>query len=206
MLLDVIYVCVFGISVLCDFVELFSQFYEYWFEVFEVFVEFVMYVEMGEFMFKDLLDCVLGVVIYDIGFVIVEYVVLVIVDLELYCNLLVSDLIQVQMEIFDCIGLLYVICMCYVLLYFVYVFGSEYYVSSYYCYMWVEVMDVDVFEVFEEVENVFDVNLVVLFEVNIFSKGGIVDVVEFYICFCGWFLGVEVLLKGCGLFDVVQVI
>lgn len=73
-----------------------------------------------------------------------------------------------------------VIIMCYVMLYFVYVFVGDGYFSGYYSYMWFEVMDVDVFVVFEEVGGVFDLEMVKLFEVNILLMGGLVDVGEFY--------------------------
>ncbi len=201
MLSDVTYARVSGTSVSRDFVELPSQLYEHWLEVPEVLAEFATHAETGEPMPKDLLDRVLGAATYDTGFATVEYVASAIVDLELHRNPPASDPIQAQTEILDRIGLPHAIRMRHASPHFAHAFGSEYYASSYYCYMWAEVMDADAFEAFEEVDNAFDAELAASLEANILSKGGTVDAAELYTRFRGRLPGVEALLKGRGLLD-----
>jgi peptidyl-dipeptidase Dcp len=201
MLSDVTYARVSGTSVSRDFVELPSQLYEHWLEVPEVLAEFATHAETGEPMPKDLLDRVLGAATYNTGFATVEYVASAIVDLELHRNPPASDPIQAQTEILDRIGLPHAIRMRHASPHFAHAFGSEYYASSYYCYMWAEVMDADAFEAFEEVDDAFDADLAASLEANILSKGGTVDAAELYTRFRGRLPGVEALLKGRGLLD-----
>lgn len=201
MLSNVTYSRVSGTSVSRDFVELPSQLYEHWLEVPEVLAEFATHAETGEPMPQDLLDRVLGAATYNTGFATVEYVASAIVDLELHRNPPASDPIQAQTEILDRIGLPHAIRMRHAAPHFAHAFGSEYYASSYYCYMWAEVMDADAFEAFDEVGDAFDAGLAASLEENILSKGGTVDAAELYTRFRGRLPGVEALLKGRGLLD-----
>lgn len=61
-LLDVIYLMIFGILVVCDFVEFFLQFYEYWLLELEVLFKFVVYYKIGEVMLVVFFDKLLVVV------------------------------------------------------------------------------------------------------------------------------------------------
>lgn len=182
-LLDVSWFLILGMVVVCDFVELFSQFFEYWLEQFEVLDCYVCYVEIGVLLFVDLCDRIIVVGNVDQGFVIVEYLESVLVDLVFYCGMLFVDFMVWQVEVLVELGVFVVIFMCYVMLYFVYVFLGDGYSVGYYSYMWFEVMDVDVFDVFLEKGSVFDFEIVEKLQEWILFKGDFLFVDEFWLKF-----------------------
>lgn len=98
------------------------------------------------------------------------------------------------------------IVLCYWFMQFGYIFIGDYYVVGYYSYMWLEVMDVDVFGVFEEVGDIFDLVVVKCLYDDIYLSGGLVDLEVVYEVFCGWLFEFDVLLCCCGLFDVIKVV
>lgn len=104
----------------------------------------------------------------------VEYIVFVLVDLEFYFQVDFGgfDVQYFEKIEFDKIGMLFVIIMWYWILYFQYIFFGDGYLVGYYSYMWLEVMDVDVFGVFEEKGNIFDLEMVEKLLFNIYFVGG----------------------------------
>ncbi|MEM6386929.1 MAG: M3 family metallopeptidase [Pseudomonadota bacterium] len=199
MLSDVTYERVSGTSVPRDFVELPSQLYEHWLDVPEVLGEFAIHAETEEPMPPDLLERLLAASTYDMGFQTVEYVASALVDLEFHRGPPPADPMQRQAEILDDIGMPRAVPMRHATPHFAHVFAGDGYSSSYYSYMWSEVMDADAFEAFEETGDPFDPETARRLEASILSVGGSRDAAELYTDFRGRMPGPEALLKGRGL-------
>ena len=69
--------------------------------------------------------------------------------------------------------------------------------------MWSEVMDADAFAAFEEAGDPFDPAVAARLEKYILSAGGLQEPDQLYTQFRGRMPGVEPLLKGRGLLEVV---
>ncbi|MCF6445550.1 M3 family metallopeptidase [Nereida sp. MMG025] len=199
MLSDVTYESISGTSVPRDFVELPSQLYEHWLDVPEVLGEFATHAETGKPMPRDMLDRLIGANTFNMGFQTVEYVASALVDLDFHDGPPPADTMQAQAETLDRIGMPAAISMRHATPHFAHVFSGGYYASSYYSYMWSEVMDADAFEAFEDAGDAFDADTAAKLEQHILSKGGSVDPKELYEAFRGRLPGVDALLKGRGL-------
>tara|TARA_R110000787_G_scaffold20666_18_gene61531 strand:- start:1784 stop:3793 length:2010 start_codon:yes stop_codon:yes gene_type:complete len=199
MLSDVTYESVSGTSVARDFVELPSQLYEHWLEVPEVLGEFATHARTGEAMPKETLDKVLGAATFDMGFQTVEYVASALVDLAFHEGDAPADVMEMQREVLERIGMPEAITMRHATPQFAHVFSGDGYSSGYYSYMWSEVMDADAFQSFEDAGGAFDPERAKALEENILSTGGSRDAGELYVAFRGRLPGVEALLKGRGL-------
>lgn len=199
MLSDVTYERVSGTSVPRDFVELPSQLYEHWLDVPEVLQQYATHAETGAPMPKALLDRLLAASTYDMGFQTVEYVASALVDLEFHQGPPPGDPMQRQTEVLDQIGMPRAIPMRHATPHFAHVFAGDGYSSSYYSYMWSEVMDADAFEAFEETGDPFDLDTAKRLEAHILSVGGSRDAAELYTAFRGRMPGPAALLKGRGL-------
>lgn len=199
MLSDVTYERVSGTSVPRDFVELPSQLYEHWLDVPEVLREFATHAETGEAIPQDMLDRLLAATTYDMGFQTVEYVASALVDLEFHRGPPPADPMQRQAEVLDEIGMPEAIAMRHATPNFAHVFAGDGYSSSYYSYMWSEVMDADAFEAFEEAGDPFDPETAKRLETHILSVGGSQDAADLYTAFRGRMPGPAALLKGRGL-------
>ncbi|WP_420862743.1 M3 family metallopeptidase [Algirhabdus cladophorae] len=199
MLSDVTYESISGTSVPRDFVELPSQLYEHWLEVPEVLQKFAVHAETGAPMPQDMLERLLNAATFDMGFSTVEYVASALVDLEFHDGPPPADAMVKQSEVLDQIGMPAAIEMRHRTPQFAHVFSGGYYASSYYSYMWSEVMDADAFEAFEEAGGAFDPTMAASLEEHILSKGGSVDPAELYVAFRGRLPDVGALLKGRGL-------
>ncbi len=199
MLSNVTYERVSGTSVPRDFVELPSQLYEHWLDVPDVLGKFAVHAETGQPMPKDLLDRLLAASTYDMGFQTVEYVASALVDLDFHSGPPPADPMQRQAEVLDDIGMPRAIAMRHATPHFAHVFAGDGYSSSYYSYMWSEVMDADAFEAFEEVGDPFDPETAKRLEEHILSVGGSRDAAELYTAFRGRMPGPGALLKGRGL-------
>jgi peptidyl-dipeptidase Dcp len=199
MLSDVTHQRVSGTSVARDFVELPSQLYEHWLEVPDVLAEFATHAETGEPMPRELLDRLLAASTYDMGFQTVEYIASAMVDLEFHLGEPPADPMQRQAEILDSIGLPHAIPMRHATPHFAHVFSGDGYSSSYYSYMWSEVMDADAFEAFREAGDPFDAETAKRLETHILSVGGSRDAADLYVAFRGRMPGPAALLRGRGL-------
>ena len=199
MLSNVTYESISGTSVARDFVELPSQLYEHWLDVPEVLQEFATHATTGEAMPKAMLDKVLGAATFDMGFATVEYVASALVDLAFHEGEPPADVMQMQRQVLDQIGMPDAITMRHATPQFAHVFAGDGYSSGYYSYMWSEVMDADAFQAFEEAGGAFDPERAKALEDNILSTGGSVDPADLYVAFRGRLPGVEALLKGRGL-------
>ncbi|NSX56146.1 M3 family metallopeptidase [Parasulfitobacter algicola] len=199
MLSDVTYEMISGTSVPRDFVELPSQLYEHWLEVPDVLAEFAVHAETGDPMPQDMLKRLLAASNYDMGFQTVEYVASALVDLEFHDGPAPADTMEKQVQVLEQIGMPNAIRMRHATPHFAHVFSGGYYASSYYSYMWSEVMDADAFAAFQEAGSAFDPETAKKLEEHILSKGNSVDSADLYIAFRGRLPGVEALLKGRGL-------
>ncbi len=199
----VTYESISGTSVARDFVELPSQLNEHWLEVPEVLGEFATHAETGEPMPGPLLERLIGAATYDMGFQTVEYVSSALVDLAFHDGAAPADPMQKQAEVLEDIGMPRAIRMRHATPHFAHVFSGDGYSSAYYSYMWSEVMDADAFAAFEEAGDYFDNLTSARLEKFILSAGSIQDEAQAYLDFRGSLPGVEALLKGRGLVDVV---
>lgn len=188
-----------GTSVARDFVELPSQLYEHWLEVPEVLAEFATHAETGDPMPQALLEKVLGVATFDMGFQTVEYVASAFVDLEFHSGPAPVDPMQKQAEVLQKLGLPHAIPMRHATPHFAHVFAGDGYSAGYYSYMWSEVMDADAFAAFEEAGGAFDPVTARKLQDHILSRGGSEDAETLYLKFRGRMPGVEALLRGRGL-------
>jgi len=195
---DVTYEQISGTSVARDFVELPSQLYEHWLEVPDVLERFATHAETGEAMPREMLDRVLAAATFDMGFQTVEFIASALVDLEFHAGEPPADPMQKQAEVLEAIGMPAAIGMRHATPHFAHVFAGGY-ASSYYSYMWSEVMDADAFAAFEEAGDPFDAGLAAALERHVLSQGGLAEPEELYTAFRGRLPGVEALLRGRGL-------
>ncbi|MEM6739067.1 MAG: M3 family metallopeptidase [Pseudomonadota bacterium] len=195
---DVTYEMVSGTSVARDFVELPSQLYEHWLEVPEVLERFATHAETGAAMPKATLGRVLAAATYDMGFQTVEFIASALVDLEFHAAEPPSDPMQKQAEVLAEIGMPDAIGMRHATPHFAHIFAGGY-ASSYYSYMWSEVMDADAFAAFEEAGDPFDPETAARLERHVLSRGGVEEPEALYTAFRGRLPGVGALLKGRGL-------
>ena len=203
MLSDVTYESISGTAVARDFVELPSQLYEHWLEVPAVLSEFATHAVTGAPMPQDMLHRMLAAATYDMGFQTVEYVSSALVDLAFHDGPAPADPMQKQAEVLESLGMPHAIRMRHATPHFAHVFAGDGYSSGYYSYMWSEVMDADAFAAFEEAGDPFDPALAARLEKHILSAGGSQDAAALYTAFRGRMPGVEALLKGRGLLEVV---
>ena len=195
---DVTYEMISGTSVARDFVELPSQLYEHWLEVPQVLERFATHAETGEAMPREMLDRVLAAATYDMGFQTVEFIGSALVDLEFHAGEPPADPMQKQAEVLEGIGMPPAIGMRHATPHFAHVFSGGY-ASSYYSYMWSEVMDADAFAAFEEAGDPFDAPTAAALERHVLSAGGSAEPEELYTAFRGRLPGIAALLRGRGL-------
>jgi len=203
MLSNVTYGFISGTSVARDFVELPSQLFEHWLEVPEVLEKHARHWKTGKPMPADMLKRLLAAGTYDQGFATVEFLASALVDLEFHDGAVPADPMARQAEVLADLGLPHAIRMRHATPNFAHVFSGDGYSSGYYSYMWSEVMDADAFAAFEEAGDAFDPEVAARLERFILSAGGSRTPEELYTAFRGRMPGVEPLLKGRGLLDVV---
>ncbi len=203
MLSNVTYGFISGTSVARDFVELPSQLYEHWMEVPEVLEKHARHWQTGEAMPGDLIKLLLDAGTYDQGFSTVEFISSALVDLAFHEGAAPADPMQKQAEVLEALGMPRAIRMRHATPHFAHVFSGDGYSSGYYSYMWSEVMDADAFAAFEEAGDAFDPGVAARLERFILSAGGSEEPDVLYTKFRGRMPGVEPLLKGRGLVEVV---
>ena len=203
MLSNVTYGFISGTSVARDFVELPSQLYEHWLEVPEVLEKHARHYQTGEAMPADMLHRLLAAGSYDQGFATVEFVSSAMVDLAFHEGTAPADPMQKQAEVLETLGMPRAIRMRHATPHFAHAMSGDGYSSGYYSYMWSEVMDADAFAAFEETGDPFDPATAARLEKFILSAGGSEEAEVLYTRFRGKMPGVEPLLKGRGLLEVV---
>ncbi len=203
MLSDVTYGFISGTNVARDFVELPSQLYEHWMQVPEVLQKHARHYQTGEAMPADMLARLLAAATYGQGFATVEFISSAMVDLAFHEGDAPADPMQKQAEVLEALGMPHAIRMRHATPHFAHVFSGDGYSSGYYSYMWSEVMDADAFAAFEEAGDPFDPATAARLEKYILSAGGSEEADVLYTKFRGRMPGVEPLLKGRGLLEVV---
>ena len=203
MLSNVTYGFISGTSVARDFVELPSQLYEHWLEVPEVLEKHALHYQTGAPMPADMLARLLAAGTYDQGFATVEFLSSALVDLAFHDGAPPADPMLKQTQVLAAIGMPRAIRMRHATPHFAHVFTGDGYSSGYYSYMWSEVMDADAFAAFDEAGDPFDQATAARLEQFILSAGGSEEPDVLYTKFRGRMPGVEPLLKGRGLLEVI---
>ena len=195
---DVTYASISGTSVARDFVELPSQLFEHWLDLPEVLERFALHVETGAPLPRETRDSLRAAASFDMGFQTVEFIASARVDLELHAGPPPADQMQKQAEVLAEIGMPAAIGMRHAVPHFAHIFSGGY-ASSYYSYMWSEVMDADAFAAFEETGDPFDAATAAALERHVLSAGGSAEPETLYAAFRGRMPTVDALLRGRGL-------
>ncbi len=196
---DVTHGLIAGTSVARDFVELPSQLFEHWLDVPEVLAAHARHVDTGAPMPQALAKRLAAAQTADQGFATVEYIASALVDLEFHDGPPPADPMQAQAAVLDRLGMPRAITMRHATPHFAHVFAGDGYSSSYYSYMWAEVMDADAFDAFTEAGDPFDPETAGRLEKFILSAGGRDAADTLYRAFRGRMPGPEPLLRGRGL-------
>ena len=201
LLSDVPFTRLAGTAVLRDFVELPSQLFEHWLLEPEVLRRHARHVHTGEIIPDELIDRILRSAHFNQGFETVEYCSSALVDLALHQE---SDLGSLDLEEFERttlaeIGMPHAMVMRHRLTHFSHLFSSSSYASSYYVYMWAEVLDADAFDAFAEAGDIFDPTTAERLRTYIYSSGNTLEPGAAYRAFRGRDAGIEPLLRGRGL-------
>lgn len=204
MLSNVTYPSISGTSVSRDFVELPSQLYEHWLEEREILSKYAVHYKTGEPMPDALMEKLKAASTFNQGFATVEYTSSALVDLELHTMPAedAQDIISVERQILDKLGMPEEITMRHRTPHFAHVFSGDGYSAGYYSYMWSEVMDADAFEAFRETGDAFDPATAEKLLTYIYSAGASRDPAELYIDFRGQMPEIDALLEGRGLKNV----
>ncbi|TDR94699.1 M3 family metallopeptidase [Enterovirga rhinocerotis] len=204
LLSDVTYPSIAGTSVARDFVEFPSQLFEHWLDEPSVLARFATHAETGEPMPPDLVGRLQAARKFNQGFATVEYVSSALVDLDFH--LLPSadnlDVGAFERASLDAIGMPEAITMRHRTPHFTHVFSGEGYASSYYSYMWSEVLDADGFAAFEEAGDPFDPETAKRLKDYVYAAGDRREPDEAYTLFRGRLPSPEALLRQRGLAPV----
>ena len=184
MLSDVTYPSLSGTSVPRDYVEFPSQMMENWIRNPEVLNEFAQHFETGEKIPEDLMNKYLNCQKFNQGFATTEYLAASFLDLAWHTS--DKDIIDIkgfEEELFDSINKPKEIDSRYGSTYFNHIFSGGY-SSSYYSYMWSEVLDSSAFEVFEK-NGIYDKSSGQKLKEYVYSSGNSKDLMEQFIRFNG---------------------
>jgi peptidyl-dipeptidase Dcp len=200
LLSDVTYPSIAGTSVARDFVELPSQLYEHWLETPEILKRYAVHHKTGQPMPDELLARLKAARTFNQGFATVEYVSSALADLEIHSlpsadNL---DISAFEADILKRLQMPDAMVMRHRLPHFTHIFSGGY-ASSYYSYMWSEVMDADAFAAFQETGNVFDPKTAHALREFIYSAGNKRDPAIAYTTFRGRLPTPDAMLKNRGL-------
>ncbi|WP_375461744.1 M3 family metallopeptidase [uncultured Enterovirga sp.] len=204
LLSNVTYPSLAGTSVSRDFVEFPSQLFEHWLEQRPVLSRFARHHRTGEPIPDSLIDRILASRKFNQGFTTVEYVSSALVDLDFHLlpsadNIDVSDFERRSLE---AIGMPETMTMRHRTPHFAHVFAGDGYASSYYSYMWSEVLDADGFGAFEEAGDIFDTETARRLEDYVYSAGDLRDPEDAYRAFRGRLPSPDALLRQRGLAPV----
>ena len=206
MLSNVLFPSLSGTSVFTDFVELPSQLYEHWQERPEVLQKFARHYQTGEPLPEELLKRFLAARKFGQSFATVEFVSSALVDLEFHTQPASAsrDVRAFEKSELQKIGMPEEIAMRHRPTQFGHIFTGDHYASSYYSYMWSEVMDADAFGAFEEAGDIFDPATARRLHDDIYSTGGSVDPEAAYIAFRGREPEPDALLRRRGLLETPE--
>jgi len=189
-----------GTAVRRDFVEFPSQIFEHWMSAPETLRSYARHYQTGEPIPEELLRRLLAARTVNQGFATVEYTGSALLDLELHCepSPQTLDLVQLECEFLDRIGMAKEIGLRHRPAHFQHLFAGGGYAAGYYAYLWAEVLEADGFAAFAEAGNVFDPELAASLK-TIYSAGDTRDPMELYRAFRGRDPKIEALLGQRGL-------
>ena len=184
LLSDVTYPSLSGTSVPRDYVEFPSQMMENWIRNPEVLNEFAQHFETGEKIPEDLMNKYLNCQKFNQGFATTEYLAASFLDLAWHTSDKdIKDIKVFEEELFDSINKPKEIDSRYGSTYFNHIFSGGY-SSSYYSYMWSEVLDSSAFEVFEK-NGIYDKSSGQKLKEFVYSSGNSKDLMEQFVRFNG---------------------
>ena len=184
LLSDVTYPSLSGTSVPRDYVEFPSQMMENWIRNPEVLNEFAQHFETGEKIPEDLMNKYLNCQKFNQGFATTEYLAASFLDLAWRTSdKEITDIDGFEEELFNSINKPKEIDSRYGSTYFNHIFSGGY-SSSYYSYMWSEVLDSSAFEVFEK-NGIYDKSSGHKLKEFVYSSGNSKDLMEQFIRFNG---------------------
>ena len=184
LLSNVTYPSLSGTSVPRDYVEFPSQMMENWIRNPEVLNEFAQHFETGEKIPEDLMNKYLNCQKFNQGFATTEYLAASFLDLAWHTSDKdITDIEGFEEELFNSINKPKEIDSRYGSTYFNHIFSGGY-SSSYYSYMWSEVLDSSAFEVFEK-NGIYDKSSGQKLKEFVYSSGNSKDLMEQFIRFNG---------------------
>ena len=201
LLSDVPFARLAGTAVLRDFVELPSQLFEHWLLEPEVLRRHAKHVETGEPIPDDLIERIQKSAHFNQGFETVEYTACALVDMALHqkTDLESLDLDEFERSSLADLAMPHAMVLRHRLTQFSHLFSSSHYASSYYVYMWAEVLDADAHDAFIEAGDPFDPDTADRLRTYIYSSGNTLEPGFAYRQFRGRDAGIEPLLRGRGL-------
>ncbi|MDA9636493.1 M3 family metallopeptidase [SAR86 cluster bacterium] len=177
LLSNVTYPSLSGTSVPRDYVEFPSQMMENWIRSPEVLFEFATHYETGEKISEELMSKYIASQKFNQGFATTEYLAASYLDLAWHTeDKDVDDINEFERKLFDKKGLPYEIDSRYESTYFSHIFAGGY-SSSYYSYMWSEVLDSSAFEGFEK-NGLFNKDLGKKLKELVYSSGNSKDLMS----------------------------
>ena len=193
------YPSVSGTNVTRDFVETFSQFNENWAFQPELLKQYAVN-EKGEVIPEELVEKINNALKFNQGFMTTELCAASILDMKWHELESVEgiDIDTFEQQVCQQMGLIPEIGPRYRSTYFNHIFNSGY-SAGYYGYLWSEVLDKDLFSVFEAADNVWDKELANKFKQTFLEKGGSEEPMTLFQQFTGRQPDNTAFLKGRGL-------
>ena len=193
------YPSVSGTSVKRDFVETFSQFNENWAFQPELLAQYATNDE-GEVIPAELVEKINNSLKFNQGFMTTELCAASILDMKWHELESVDgiDIDAFEKKVCKEMGLIPEIGPRYRTTYFNHIFSSGY-SAGYYGYLWAEVLDKDIFSIFEASGNVWNKELATKFKQTFLEKGGGEEPMRLFEQFAGRQPDNEAFLKGRGL-------
>ena len=199
MLANTTYSSLSGTSVLWDFVELPSQLMENWCYQKEALSLFAKHYETGEVLPQEYIDKIKAAANFIEGSQTMRQLSFGLLDMKWHSEYSseIKNIKDLEKSVFENIDLYPSIETSCMSTAFAHIFQGGY-SAAYYSYKWAEVLDADVFSVFEE-NGIFDAETANSFKENILSKGGTIDPMDLYEKFRGKKPDSKALLKRAGL-------
>lgn len=193
------YASVSGTSVVRDFVETFSQFNENWAFQPELLAQYAIN-DKGEVIPAELVEKINNSLKFNQGFMTTELCAASILDMKWHELESVDgiDIEAFEKKVCQEMGLIPEIGPRYRTTYFNHIFSSGY-SAGYYGYLWAEVLDKDLFSIFEASGNVWNKELATKFRQTFLEKGGSEEPMKLFQQFAGRLPDNTAFLKRRGL-------
>ena len=192
-----------GTNVLRDFVELPSQLFEHWLTEPEVLKKHARHHVTGEPISDALVERLQAAHRFNQGFETVRYTASALVDMAVHALTASEgpDIVAVEREVQERIGMPPGVGMNHRLPHFQHLFSGSGYAAGYYVYLWAEVLDADGFDAFGEAGNPFDPAIAQRLRQFIYASGNSLEPSEAYRAFRGRAPTVEPMLRKRGLVE-----